>query len=128
MTDFCPLTIHVHEPAVRPGGAPDFSSVRIPRAGSVARPEVDVEPESIRELAFSIIRVLNRDAEAVGPWAGLLTDQEPLAGLREMMTLRAFDARMLLAQAPGTTSVYMQRMGEKAVSWPLLKTLLPGHT
>ena len=37
MTDYAPLTLHVPEPAVRPGGTPDFSSVGVPRAGSVAR-------------------------------------------------------------------------------------------
>ena len=73
-------------------------------------------PKSIRELAYSIIRVLNRDGEAVGPWAGLLGDEELLEGLRNMMTLRAFDARMLMAQRQGKTSFYMQHMGEEAVS------------
>ena len=70
------------EPAVRPGGAPDFSDVQIPRAGSVRRPDVDVDPEDIRDLAYSIIRVLNREGEAVGPWSGTLTDAEMLEGLR----------------------------------------------
>ena len=86
MTGHAPLSLHVPEPAVRPGGNPDFSSVRIPRAGSVARPEVDAEPELMRDLAYSIIRILNRDGEAVGPWAGHLTDEELLEGLRHMMT------------------------------------------
>ena len=76
MTDYAPLTLHVPEPAVRPGGTPDFSSVRVPRAGSVARPEVDADPESIRDLAYSIIRVLDRDGRAIGPWSGLLSDEE----------------------------------------------------
>jgi 2-oxoisovalerate dehydrogenase E1 component alpha subunit len=107
MTDHGPLRLHVPEPAVRPGDTPDFSSVRIPEAGSVARPEVDADPESIRDLAYSIIRALNRDGEAVGPWAGLLTGGELLEGLRHMMTLRAFDARMLMAQWQGKTSFYM---------------------
>ncbi|MBV8962663.1 MAG: 3-methyl-2-oxobutanoate dehydrogenase (2-methylpropanoyl-transferring) subunit alpha, partial [Hyphomicrobiales bacterium] len=78
MNDRSPLSLHVPEPAVRPGGKPDFSSVRIPSAGSVPRPEVDVDPESIHDLAFSIIRVLNREGEAVGPWAGMLSDEELL--------------------------------------------------
>ena len=101
MTDYAPLTLHVPEPAVRPGGTPDFSGVRVPRAGSVARPEVDADPESIRDLAYSIIRVLNRDGKAVGPWGGLLSDEELLEGLRHMMILRTFDARMLMAQRQG---------------------------
>src|SRR6201985_1355898 len=126
MIGYGPLKLHVPEPAVRPGGAPDFSSVQIPRAGSVARPAVDADPESIRDLAYSIIRVLNRDGEAVGPWAGLLSDEALLAGLRDMMTLRAFDSRMLMAQRQGKTSCDMQHMGEEAVSCAFRKALLPG--
>ena len=45
MSDRKPLTFHVPEPAVRPGGTPDFSDVPIPQAGSVRRPEVDAPPE-----------------------------------------------------------------------------------
>src|SRR5690242_17107604 len=126
MTDYGPLKLHVPEPAVRPGGNPDFSSVRIPRAGTVARPEVDADPEAMRDLAYSIIRVLNRDGEAVGPWAGLLSDQALLGGLRDMMTLRALDARMQMAQRQGKTSFYMQHMGEEAVSCAFRKALAPG--
>ena len=59
-------------------------------------------------------------------WAGLLTDEELLEGLRHMMTLRAFDARMLMAQRQGKTSFYMQHMGEEAVSCAFRKALLPG--
>src|SRR5437660_11222461 len=114
MSDYAPLTLHVPEPAVRPGGTPDFSSVRIPKAGSVARPEVDADPESIRDLAYSIIRVLNRDGEAVGPCAGLLSEEELLVGLRNMMSLRAFDARMPMAQGQGKTSYSTQHWGEEA--------------
>src|SRR5215218_7487295 len=70
--EYAPLKLHIPEPAVRPGDAPDFSNVVIPKAGQVARPELNANPESMRDLAYSIIRVLNRDGEAVGPWAGLL--------------------------------------------------------
>jgi 2-oxoisovalerate dehydrogenase E1 component alpha subunit len=126
MTEYGPLILTVPEPAVRPGGMPDFSSVKIPKAGSVPRPEVDVDPVAIRDLAFSIIRVLNRDGEAVGPWAGLLSDDELRSGLRDMMVLRAFDARMLIAQRQGKTSFYMQHMGEEAISCAFRKALQPG--
>lgn len=126
MTDYPPLALHVPEPAVRPGGHPDFSNVPIPEAGSVDRPEVDADPATMRKLAYSIIRVLNRDGEAVGPWAGSLTDEELLKGLRDMMTLRAFDARMQMAQRQGKTSFYMQHMGEEGVSCAFQRALLPG--
>jgi 2-oxoisovalerate dehydrogenase E1 component alpha subunit len=126
MTEPGPLRFHVPEPAVRPGGHPDFSNVKIPEAGSVRRPPVDADPESIRDLAYAIIRVLDRDGAAVGPWAGTLTDEETAAGLRDMMLLRAFDARMQLAQRQGKTSFYMQHMGEEAVSCAFRRALMPG--
>jgi 2-oxoisovalerate dehydrogenase E1 component alpha subunit len=126
MSDRKPLTFHVPEPAVRPGGTPDFSDVPIPQAGSVRRPEVDTPPETIRDLAYAIIRVLNRNGEAVGPWAGLLSDEELLEGLRHMMTLRAFDTRMQMAQRQSKTSFYMQHTGEEAVSCAFRKALEPG--
>lgn len=121
-----PLQFHVPEPEVRPGGTPDFSNVPIPKAGSVDRPPVDVDPRNIRDLAYSIIRVLNREGDAVGPWAGTLTDAEQLEGLRHMMTLRTFDARMQMAQRQGKTSFYMQHMGEEAVSCAFRKALIQG--
>jgi 2-oxoisovalerate dehydrogenase E1 component alpha subunit len=126
VAEYAPLTLHVPEPAARPGGKPDFSNVLIPRAGSVARPAVDADPETLRDLAYSVIRILNREGEAVGPWAGLLSDDELLQGLRDMMTLRAFDARMQMAQRQGKTSFYMQHMGEEAVSCAFRKALEPG--
>ena len=52
----------------------------------------------------------------MGPWAGDLTVDQLKAGLRHMMLLRAFDARMLIAQRQGKTSFYMQSLGEEAVS------------
>jgi 2-oxoisovalerate dehydrogenase E1 component alpha subunit len=121
-----PLHFHVPEPAVRPGGTPDFSTVTIPQAGSVRRPPIDADAEQIRDLAYTIIRVLNRDGEAVGPWAGTLTDEELRQGLNHMMTLRAFDTRMQTAQRQGKTSFYMQHMGEEAVSTAFRKALSPG--
>jgi 2-oxoisovalerate dehydrogenase E1 component alpha subunit len=121
-----PLRFHVPEPAVRPGGTPDFSTVPIPHAGTVRRPEIDADPESIRDLAYSIIRVLNREGEAVGPWAGSLSDDELRLGLANMMTLRAFDQRMQMAQRQGKTSFYMQHMGEEAVSSAFRRALSPG--
>ncbi|MEX6504928.1 3-methyl-2-oxobutanoate dehydrogenase (2-methylpropanoyl-transferring) subunit alpha [Jiella sp. M17.18] len=120
------LSLHVPEPAVRPGGAPDFSGVKIARAGSVRRPPVDVDPAEIRDLAFSIIRVLNRAGEAVGEWAGTLADAELLAGLKTMMRVRAFDRRMLMAQRQGKTSFYMQCLGEEAIACAVRKALRPG--
>ncbi|MFT5449893.1 MAG: 2-oxoisovalerate dehydrogenase E1 component alpha subunit [Gammaproteobacteria bacterium] len=121
-----PLTLHMPEPAVRPGDAPDFSNVTIPKAGSVRRPPVDVAPEQIRDLAYSIIRVLNREGEAVGPWADLVSAQQLRQGLRHMLTLRTFDTRMMIAQRQGKTSFYMQNLGEEAIACAFQTALSPG--
>ncbi|HXV00855.1 MAG TPA: thiamine pyrophosphate-dependent enzyme, partial [Caulobacteraceae bacterium] len=121
-----PLKFQVPEPASRPGGKPDFSTMVIPKAGSVVRPPVDVDPKDIRDLAFSIIRVLDDDGAAVGPWAPALSQEELVAGLRHMMTLRAFDARMQMAQRQGKTSFYMQNTGEEAVASAFRIALSPG--
>ena len=121
-----PLSLYVPEPEMRPGDTPDFSKVSIARAGAVRRPPVDARPEDLRDLAFTIIRVLNRQGEAVGPWAGLLSPQELRTGLRHMLTLRAFDAAMLNAQRQGKTSFYMQNLGEEAIACAFQAALSPG--
>lgn len=125
-TDYAPLRLHVPEPECRPGDTPDFSNVRIPEAGAVRRPAIDEDPEEMRDLAFSIIRVLKRDGTAVGPWAETLGPDALIEGLRHMMTLRAYDARMITAQRQGKTSFYMQHLGEEAVSCAFQKALRPG--
>jgi len=56
----------------------------------------------------------------------MLSDEELLIGLRNMMKLRAFDARMLMAQRQGKTSFYMQHLGEEAVSCAFRKALRKG--
>ena len=120
------LSLYVPEPECRPGDVPHFSDADIPKAGDARRPDVDVDPREIRDLAFSFIRVLSRDGEAVGPWADSLNNDELLTGLRHMMTLRSFDARMMLAQRQGKTSFYMQSLGEEAVACAFQRALLPG--
>jgi 2-oxoisovalerate dehydrogenase E1 component alpha subunit len=123
---YAPLALNVPEPGCRPGDTPDFSYFEVPRAGAVARPPVDVDPDDMREMAFSIVRVLNKEGEAVGDWAGTLSPEEVREGLRDMMLLRAFDARMLNAQRQGKTSFYMQHLGEEAVSCAFSRALKDG--
>lgn len=120
------LTFFVPEPHSRPGDAPDFSDFVAPQAGSARRPPVDCPPDDIRDLAFSIIRVLDDKGEAVGPWRPDISDEDLLLGLRHMMTLRAFDQRMLTAQRQGKTSFYMQHTGEEAVSCAFRRALGAG--
>ncbi len=126
MSDEPPLSLHVPEPEFRPGDKADFSNVQIPKAGSVERPEIDVSAEDIHDLAYSIIRVMDRNGKAVGPWAGMLNDEKVKEGLEDMLRVRAFDARMLIAQRQGKTSFYMQALGEEAIACAFRKALKPG--
>ena len=63
------LRLHVPEPSGRPGCTTDFSYLHISEAGAVRRPPVDTTHFDTGDLAYSLIRVLDRDARAVGPWA-----------------------------------------------------------
>ena len=126
MAEWKPLSLHVPEPPVRPGGKPDFSRIAIPPAGKVRRPPVDVAAHDIHDLAYTIIRVLNREGEAVGPWAPALDPEALKAGLRAMMKTRAFDARMRMAQRQGKTSFYIQCLGEEAIACAFQTALAKG--
>ena len=63
------LSLHIPEPKTRPGDAPDFSDLMIPPAGLARRPETDADEDTIRDLSFDLIRVLDDQGRAVGPWA-----------------------------------------------------------
>lgn len=122
------LRLRYPEPATRPGEEPDYSNFQIPVAGAAPRPRIDAPAEDLRDLAFGMIRVTDDAGNAVGPWAEALdlSDEDRLAGLRHMMTLRAYDARMLLAQRQQKTSFYMQHLGEEAISCAFQKAMRPG--
>ncbi len=126
MSKTSPLSLYVPEPEFRPGDHPDFSDVKVAAAGEVERPPIDAKADDIRHLAYPIIRVLNRKGEAVGPWAGERSEEDLRDGLRDMMKVRAFDARMQMAQRQGKTSFYMQCLGEEAIACAFRKALEPG--
>ncbi len=111
-----PLRLHVPEPTGRPGIPTDFSYLHLSPAGDVRRPRVDAQPAEIGDLAFALVRVLDADGNAVGPWAPRITPERLRFGLRAMLKTRIFDARMLIAQRQKKISFYMQCLGEEAIS------------
>ena len=117
----------VPEPGYRHGEPLSFDGLEFPgypvAAGAVDKPPIDVEPDAIRKLAFSMVRVLDDEGNARGPWAGTLTTDELLTGLRHMLLVRAFDARMLRSQRQGKTSFYIQSLGEEAIACAVRKAL-----
>ncbi len=107
---------HVPQPHGRPGDAIDFSHISVPAAGIVSRPPIDVDPGAIRDHAYQLIRVLDGECSAVGPWDPTLAPEILLRGLRAMMLTRAYDSRMVRVQRQGKTSFYMKSTGEEAVA------------
>lgn len=116
MTQHSPLSLHIPEPRRRPGEKPDFGFLRISAPGQARRPPVDAPAAEIRDLADSLIRVLDEDGRAVGPWDPGLEPDRLRLGLRFMMLTRAYDERMLRSQRQGKTSFYIKSTGEEAVA------------
>jgi 2-oxoisovalerate dehydrogenase E1 component alpha subunit len=110
------LSLHVPEPDARPGEEPDFSDFEIPAAGSVPRPDSSAPAAATRELVYSLVRVLDDQGAAVGPWDPRLDPATLRTILRDMMLVRAYDDRMYRAQRQGKTSFYMKSTGEEAVA------------
>ena len=121
-----PLRLHVPEPSGRPGHGTDFSYLHLSPAGAVLRPTVDVPPVETSPLAYTLVRVLDDDGRAVGPWAPALDTERLRQGLRAMMKTRAFDARMVIAQRQRKVSFYMQCLGEEAIAIAHAQALQPG--
>jgi len=111
-----PLRLHVPEPTGRPGCKTDFSYLRLSPAGAVRRPPLDVAPADTADLAYSLVRVLDDDGRAVGPWDPKAEPDLLRRGMRAMLKTRAFDARMLIAQRQKKISFYMQCLGEEAIA------------
>ncbi|HLS55065.1 MAG TPA: 3-methyl-2-oxobutanoate dehydrogenase (2-methylpropanoyl-transferring) subunit alpha [Zeimonas sp.] len=111
-----PLRLHVPEPTGRPGHPTDFSYLHLAPAGAARRPPVQVRPADTADLATSLVRVLDDDGRALGPWAPQLDADRLRAGLRAMLVTRTFDARMLIAQRQKKISFYMQCLGEEAIA------------
>ena len=77
MTPHTALRLHVPEPTGRPGCSTDFSYLGISPAGSVRRPPTDTAPADTADLATSLVRVLDDDGRAQGPWAPALPPERP---------------------------------------------------
>src|SRR3954462_5597838 len=110
------LALHVPEPPFRPGDAPDFSSLKIPAAGSAPRPDAAVPAAETHPLTTHLVRVLGDDSKAVGPWDPKLDPETLRKMLCDMVTVRIFDDRMYRAQRQGKTSFYMKCTGEEAIA------------
>ena len=111
-----PLKLHVPEPRFRPGDPVDYSHLPISEAGAQPRPDEACDPAETAPLCNDLIRVLDGDHRAVGPWNPRLDPETLRQMLRTMALTRAFDDRMYRGQRQGKTSFYMKCTGEEATS------------
>ncbi len=118
--------LHVPAPPARPGQEPDFSYVQISPAGAVNRPDVTASVRDIENLALEMVRVLDDEHRAVGPWDPHLEASELQVALRHMLLTRLFDDRMQKIQRQGRISFYIKSTGEEAVAVAQGMALQPG--
>jgi 2-oxoisovalerate dehydrogenase E1 component alpha subunit len=118
--------LHLPSAPARPGEAPDFSYLELSPAGAVRRPDVNARARDIGALAVELVRVLDDQHDAVGPWHPHLDAAELQIGLRHMLLTRIFDERMQRMQRAGKISFYVRSLGEEAVSVAQCMALLPG--
>jgi 2-oxoisovalerate dehydrogenase E1 component alpha subunit len=111
-----PLRLHVPEPSARPGSVTDFSYLHLSPAGTVRQPPLETRPDETLDVAEALVRVLDDDGAALGPWDPKADPEMLRAGMRAMLKTRFFDARMLTAQRQKKLSFYMQSLGEEAVA------------
>ena len=117
--------LHIPHPPARPGDQPDFGYLAISPAGAVERPEVKGKVQDMADLAQQMVRVVDEQHTAVGPWDPRLDGQQLGLALRHMVVTRAFDERMLRMQRQGRISFYVQSRGEEAVSVAAAMALRP---
>lgn len=115
MNDYLPLKLHVPEPSGRPGCKTDFSYLQLSEAGAARKPPIDVDPQATADLAASLVRVLDEQGQAHGPWAEDIPEQVLHDGMRAMLTTRIYDTRMVIAQRQKKMSFYIQSLGEEAI-------------
>jgi len=108
--------LHIPRPTARPGEAPDFGYLHLSPAGAVDRPPIDARAGDIEHLALQLVRVLDDDHVAQGPWDPSLDKDTLIRALRLMVLTRAYDERMQRMQRQGQITFYMQALGEEAVS------------
>lgn len=108
--------LHIPHPPARPGDRPDFGYLNLSPPGAVEKPPVDARTSDIEHLGLELVRVLDDEHVARGPWNPNIEPADLQIALRWMLLTRVFDERMWQAQRQGKISFYIQSLGEEAVS------------
>jgi len=118
--------LHIPRPSARPGDTPDFSYLQLAPAGSADKPAIDARTRDLDYLSNGLVRVLDDEHRAVGPWNPNIDPGQLQIALRWMLLNRIFDKRMWQIQRQGRISFYMEAFGEEAVSIAQAMALRPG--
>nr|WP_047167133.1 thiamine pyrophosphate-dependent enzyme [Sphingomonas sp. Y57] len=115
MSNLPSLRLHIPVPPARPGDTPSFDHLRLSAPGEVRRPDSAAAEAEMRDLPYQLVRVLDDEGRAVGPWDPKLSPDLLRRGLRAMLATRLFDDRMFRLHRQGKTSFYMKSLGEEAI-------------
>jgi len=118
--------LHIPGASARPGEKPDFSYLNLQPAGSAKKPPMDSRAADIEELSQGLVRVLDDEYKAVGPWNPNLAPADLLDALKWMLLTRCFDEQMWRIQRQGKISFYISSTGEEAISIAQGMALRPG--
>ncbi len=108
------LRLWVPDAPFRPGDEPRYSTFR-QQPGDLVRPDPLAKPAECDAHALGLVRVLNDDGDARGPWDPKLSASTLRDGLRWMVLTRHFDTRLITMQRQGRLSFYVESRGEEAV-------------
>jgi 2-oxoisovalerate dehydrogenase E1 component alpha subunit len=98
------LSLHVPEPTARPGDAVDFGRLNFGVGEDCPpKPELGVSARETAQHAFGLIRVLDDEGKASGPWNPKVDPETLRRGLKAMITTRVFDERMFRQARPAST-------------------------
>ncbi len=108
--------LHIPTAPYRPGEEPDFKAIALTKPGALDCPDELAPANEISALSFGLIRILDENNQAVGPWRPELSADMLRDGLRHMLLTRLYDDRMFRMQRQGKLSFYLKCTGEEAVS------------
>ena len=108
--------LYVPKASSRPDDVPDFSHLVIPHPCETTKPDIMTAAVDMQPLAYGLVRVLDDEHNAIGPWLPQLDDEQLIQGLTQMIKVRAYDDRMFKMQRQGKLSFYVKSSGEEAIS------------
>ena len=115
LKDPLPMALHVPTAPHRPGDRPRFDPPR-QQPGDLPCPDTLAPHGLLAEHASGLIRVLDDEGAAAGPWQPQLSGQQLRSGLEMMLRARHLDSRMIAMQRQGRLSFYVSSKGEEATA------------